>query len=82
MISKNGSAENTPAHARVPLGIGDDMAVVKLGTGAALLKIDQCLDGVHFDLHKTTPPPRPVARPSTRCSFRLRRHGMPSLAPS
>jgi thiamine-monophosphate kinase len=51
-------ARQTPAHPRVPVNIGDDMAVVNLfepaGAGAAdpraLLKIDQCLDGVHFDL--------------------------------
>jgi thiamine-monophosphate kinase len=36
---------------RVPVGIGDDMAVVRLdGPPLALLKIDQCLDQVHFDL--------------------------------
>jgi thiamine-monophosphate kinase len=38
--------------ARVPVGIGDDMAAVHLqgSSPTALLKIDQCLDRVHFDL--------------------------------
>ena len=43
------------SHARVPVGIGDDMAVVRVGgeVGAlSLLKIDQCLDRVHFDLRE------------------------------
>lgn len=51
-------AQHTPAHPQVPVNIGDDMAIVNLlGSGAgvgleggALLKIDQSLDGVHFDL--------------------------------
>jgi len=47
-------AEHTPVHSGVPLGIGDDMAAVLLGgtNPLALLKIDQCLDLVHFDLRK------------------------------
>ena len=46
-------ASETPAHARVPVNVGDDMAVVKLpGGSAALLKTDQCLDQVHFDLRQ------------------------------
>src|SRR5437660_1417979 len=42
-------AGNSPA---VPVGIGDDMAGVTLSSwqNMALLKIDQALDGVHFDL--------------------------------
>lgn len=52
-----------PAHARVPLNVGDDMAAVRMpvwpaGDSAAaplaLLKIDQCLDQVHFDLRQHT----------------------------
>jgi len=44
----------------VPLPIGDDMAGILLpqkGTrnGLTLLKIDQCLDRVHFDLRRHTP---------------------------
>lgn len=42
----------TPAHPRVPLNIGDDMAAVSLKGELALLKIDQCLDQVHFDLRQ------------------------------
>src|SRR3982751_5758152 len=54
-------AEQTPPHGRVPLGIGDDMAGVGGGgggggggAGVVLLKIDQCLDRVHFDLRTHT----------------------------
>jgi thiamine-monophosphate kinase len=52
----------TPAHPRVAVGIGDDMGVVRPGGGAGeaggegvagvLLKIDQCLDRVHYDLRR------------------------------
>ena len=51
-------AAHTPPHRRVPLNVGDDMATVRLGddgAGLALLKIDQCLDEVHFDLRRHTP---------------------------
>jgi thiamine-monophosphate kinase len=44
--------ENTPAHPSVQLGIGDDMAAVNIGSSPAILKIDQCLDQVHFDLRR------------------------------
>ncbi len=49
--------QQIPAHPNVPLSIGDDMAAVRVGDskGAlALLKIDQCLDQVHFDLRQHT----------------------------
>jgi len=46
--------ERAGSHTRVPLGIGDDMAAVKISGGIALLKIDQCLDRVHFDLRRHT----------------------------
>jgi len=49
--------EHVPAHEAVVLGVGDDMAVVKADAAAGpdvsnlvLLKIDQVLEGVHFDL--------------------------------
>jgi thiamine-monophosphate kinase len=51
-------AGQTPPHGRVTLNVGDDMAVVRLNDGSpplALLKIDQCLDQVHFDLRRHTP---------------------------
>src|SRR5579862_3503681 len=47
-------AAQTPPHPRVPLNVGDDMALVQVPPGAALLKIDQCLDQVHFDLRQHT----------------------------
>src|SRR5947207_12628800 len=50
-------ATHTPVHPQVPLNVGDDMAVLNVGgaSGAVLLKIDQCLDQVHFDLRQHTP---------------------------
>jgi thiamine-monophosphate kinase len=51
-------AGQTPPHGRVPLNVGDDMASVRVGDASAplaLLKIDQCLDQVHFDLRHHTP---------------------------
>lgn len=45
---------NTPAHERVPVNVGDDMAGVTMGASLVLLKTDQCLDQVHFDLRKHT----------------------------
>jgi len=45
--------QESKPHAAVPLGVGDDMALVRVrDAGAVLLKIDQCLDQVHFDLRK------------------------------
>src|SRR3954470_14953539 len=57
-------AQHTPVHPRVPVNVGDDMATVQLlaaaggasgGAPLVLLKIDQCLDQVHFDLRQHTP---------------------------
>jgi thiamine-monophosphate kinase len=45
-------AKHTPPHPAVPLNIGDDMAAVYSPEGLALLKIDQCLDRVHYDLRQ------------------------------
>src|SRR5271170_7556055 len=48
-------AKNAGRHPSVTLGIGDDMAAVYVPTGEVLLKIDQALDGIHFDLRTHSP---------------------------
>jgi thiamine-monophosphate kinase len=42
-------ARQVPASPAVPLGIGDDMAILSVPTDRPLLACDMLLDGVHFD---------------------------------
>ena len=45
-----------PTHAQVPVGIGDDAALLKFQRdGAALVTVDMLLEGVHFTLDTATP---------------------------
>jgi thiamine-monophosphate kinase len=44
-----------PKHGRLVRGIGDDCAVVDGGEAAMLLTVDTMVEGVHFDLARTSP---------------------------
>lgn len=45
-----------PIHAQVPLGIGDDAALLKFTrAGEALVTVDMLMDGIHFTLDTATP---------------------------
>lgn len=60
-------ARNAKHYPAVHIGVGDDMAAINLPGGdfshLALLKIDQALDQVHFDLRQH-PPAAAGKRPS------------------
>lgn len=43
------------SHPSVPIGIGDDMAMLQLASNRLLVSSDMLLDSVHFDLRRHTP---------------------------
>lgn len=46
----------TPAYPGVPIGIGDDAALLRVGpTGECLVTVDMLMDGVDFRLHEVDP---------------------------
>jgi len=52
---------------RVPIGIGDDMAAVRLGGGEVLLTADMLMDGVDF--HTEEHSPQIIGRKALACSL-------------
>ncbi|MDB5340642.1 MAG: thiL [Planctomycetaceae bacterium] len=48
--------QRTPANTQVPIGIGDDAALLKFNrNGESLVTVDMLLEGVHFTLDTATP---------------------------
>ncbi|MDB5390907.1 MAG: thiL [Planctomycetaceae bacterium] len=48
--------QRIPAHKQVPLGIGDDAALLKFRrNGEALVTVDMLMEGTHFTLNTATP---------------------------
>ncbi len=59
--------QRSRSHEAVELGIGDDMAVVRIGGGRLLVSCDLLLDGVHFDSKKHAL--RGIGRKALACSL-------------
>jgi thiamine-monophosphate kinase len=59
--------EQAAPHPSVTLGVGDDMALVDLGSEPALLSSDMLLDGVHFDTKRHTL--RDIGRKAIACAL-------------
>ncbi len=56
-----------PVHDAVPVGIGDDCAVIRVGNEDLLITTDVLLDGTHFDSRSHTP--EQIGRKAMACSL-------------
>ena len=61
--------QNQPKAGEVSVGIGDDMAVLRIGAETLLLTTDMLLEGVHFDL--ATCSLEDVGYKAMACSLRM-----------